>query len=545
MSVLAVGRTDTMLWDTISSAAEPRTVLHLPAVGQSIPISRVLRDAEATAAILDGDRRVGVLMANGEPWLRGLLACARTGAAAVPIALPGAFGSGGAYLNHLHRIIDDAELDTLLVDETGTRLLKRLDGDLMGVRIHDITEATAPGAHRRNRTRGPDEYAVIQYTSGSTSAPKGVALTAANIVAGLEVIADAAAWTGDDCMGLWLPLFHDMGLFATLVSLVHGTPVCLWRPSDFVRDPRRWLAECAASPTTAVPMPNFGYRTLATAFRGEVPAEVDLSRWRLAFNGAEPVHMETIRDFTEVFAPNGFRPATMRPCYGMAEATLMVTCQPPGSLPRALTVDRFQLGPGDTVRAVSENSDAARTVVSVGRAAGEMRWRVAESGRVGEIEISGAAVMGGYLGVPDDEQPFTGDGWLRTGDFGFEHGGELYIVGRRKDMIIQHGQNYHAEDIEEIVRRFPEAVNGRCAAIGITEPQAEYIAVLLETPLDPDAAGDLAADVESAIRAALGPGIARVYPVAPKTIPYTSSGKVRRQAARELCRRITEEGALA
>ncbi|NNH68361.1 AMP-binding protein [Nocardia uniformis] len=534
-----------MLWDAISSAVTPRTVLHLPTEGQSIPVSRILRDAETAAAIIDGDRRVGVLMTNGEPWLRGLLACLRTGAAAVPIALPGAFGSGGAYLNHLRRIIDDAELDTLLVDDSGTRLLKRLDGDLTGVRIRDITEAVDPDALRRTRTRGPDEFAVIQYTSGSTSAPKGVALTAANIVAGLEVIADAAAWTGEDCMGLWLPLFHDMGLFATLVSLVHGTPVCLWRPADFARDPRRWLNECAASPTTAVPMPDFGYRTLATAFRDGVPAEMDLSRWRLAFNGAEPVQMETIREFTEVFAPNGFRPAAMRPCYGMAEATLMVTCQAPGSLPRALTVDRFRLGPGDTARSVPENSDAARTVVSAGRAAGQMRWRVGESGRVGEIEVSGAAVMGGYLGVPDAGQPFTGDGWLRTGDLGFEHGGELYIVGRGKNMMIQHGQNYYAEDIEEIVRRFPDADTGRCAAIGITGPEAEYIAVLLETPLAPEAADDLAADVESAIRAALGPDIARVYPVAPKTIPYTSSGKVRRQAARELCCRITEEGALA
>ncbi|CAM4463284.1 AMP-binding protein [Nocardia ninae] len=532
-----------MLWDAISSAAKPQTMLHFPATGHSLPIARVLCDAESAAAVIDGDRRVGVLMANGEPWLRGLLACLRVGAAAVPIALPGAFGSGAAYLNHLRRIIGDAELDTLLVDEVGARLLKRLADDLIGIRVYDITQVPHRDANRRS-LRGPDEFAVIQYTSGSTSAPKGVALTAANIVAGLDAIADAAEWTSDDCMGLWLPLFHDMGLFATLVSLVHGTPVCLWRPSDFVRDPRRWLAECAGSPTTAVPMPNFGYQTLATAFRGGVPANIDLSRWRLAFNGAEPVRQETIQEFTEVFAPVGFRPEAMRPCYGMAEATLMVTCLPSGSVPRALEVDRFQLGPGDAVRAVRGNSDAARTVMSAGRAAGEMRWRVAESGRVGEIEISGAAVMGGYLGVPDAEQPFTGDGWLRTGDLGFEQDGELYIVGRRKDMMIQHGQNYYAEDIEDLVRSLPDADTGRCAAIGVTEPEAEYIAVLLETQLDPDAAGALAATVESAIRLALGPGIARVYPVAPKTIPYTSSGKVRRQAARELCRRITQEGAV-
>lgn len=532
-----------MLWDAIGSAVTPRTVLHLPAAGRSIPLSRLLGDTDATAAAIDGDRRVGLLMANGEPWLRGLLACLRTGAAAVPIALPGAFGAG-AYLEHLQRIVNDAELDTLLVDETGIRLLKRLDGEVAGVRIRDIDSADPVGP-RRDPRRGADDYAVIQYTSGSTSAPKGVALTAANVMAGLGVIADAAAWTDDDCMGLWLPLFHDMGLFATLASLVRGTSVCLWRPTDFARDPRRWLAECAASPTTAVPMPNFGYQTLATAFGDGVPADMDLSRWRLAFNGAEPVRQATVREFTEVFAPSGFRPEAMRPCYGMAEATLMVTCLPEGSAPHGLTVDRFQLGPGDAIRIVLEDSDSGWTVMSAGVAAGDMRWRVGEPGRVGEIEISGPAVMGGYLGVPATGQPFTDDGWLRTGDLGFEHDGQLYVAGRVKDMMIQHGKNYYAEDIEEIVRRFPSADAGRCAAIGVTESGAEYIAVLLETPLASTPAAELAAAVEAEVRAVLGPGVARVYPVAPKTIPHTSSGKVRRGAARELCRRITQEGALA
>ncbi|WP_067822019.1 AMP-binding protein [Nocardia inohanensis] len=537
-----------MLWDEIDRAVQPRTVLHLPAAGHEIPVTRILRDAELTAAALDGDRRVGLLLANGEPWVRGLLACLRAEAAAVPIALPGALG-GAAYVRQVRRIAVDAELDTLLVDDTGLRLLRRLEVDLPGVRILDITEpgdprpTDSPGA-QRNRARR-DRYAVIQYTSGSTSAPKGVALTADNIMAGLDVIATAAAWDVTDCMGLWLPLFHDMGLFATLTGLVRGNPVCLWRPSDFVRDPGRWLRECAGSPTTAVPMPNFAYHLLASAFPDGVPPELDLSRWRLAFNGAEPVRRPVLEEFTKTFAPSGFRAEAMRPCYGMAEATLMVTCARQGEPVRTVIVDRFRLGPGDQPRTVPEFDPVARTVVSAGRAVGEMRWRISEPGRVGEVEISGAPVMGGYLGVPETAQPFTADGWLRTGDLGFERDGELYLVGRVKDMMILHGQNYYAEDVEDIVGGLPGLDGVRCAAIGVDDAGAEHIAVLLETSLDPEAAADLAATVEAAIRAALGPQLARVYPVAPKTIPYTSSGKVRRRAARDICRRLTEEGAPA
>ena len=477
-------------------------------------------------------------MANGEPWLRGLLACFRVGAAAVPIALPIAFGGGEGYGNHLRRVVEDAGLRTLLVDNQSEALLKRL-GTLPGVELVNITEVPAPAGPLPDSPG--DEYAVIQYTSGSTSAPKGVALTAFNVLAGLESIADSLELTEDDEAGIWLPLFHDMGLVSALTQLTRGYPIHLWRTTDFIRDTRTWLAGAAATDVTVLPMPNFAYQRLVDVVEADgVPDGLDLSRWRITCNGAEPVQWSTLNAFNRVFGPYGYRPEAMLPCYGMAEATLVVTWAAPKELPWHLTVDRFALAPGDAVVRVAPDADTARAVVAVGPAAPGMEFRIdaAAAGRVGEVQIRGAAVMDGYLGLAPEQQPFTADGWLRTGDLGFEHDGELFIVGRLKDMAIIRGQNYYAEDVEQVARRAGGPGVRACAAVEVRDGDVEHLALLVETAAEGAEAATLARALEEAVAAELGPGVAVVHPVPVRSIPYTSSGKVRRRAAKDLYQQI-------
>lgn len=520
------------------NAAGPRSVLHLPYEGRSVPVTQLLADAERTASAIAGEHRVGILMANGEPWLRGLLACFRVGAAAVPIALPIAFGGGESYESHLRRVVEDAGLRLLLVDDQSAALLSRL-GTLPGVELVDITEV--PAAAGPLPAGAGDEYAVIQYTSGSTSAPKGVALTAFNILAGLESIADSLELTEDDEVGIWLPLFHDMGLFGALTHLTRGYPVHLWRTTDFIRDTRKWLASAAATGSTVLPMPNFAYQRMVDVVEADgVPDRLDLSRWRITCNGAEPVQWSTLESFNRVFGPYGYRPEAMLPCYGMAEATLVVTWAAPKEHPWHVTVDRFALAPGDAVVPVAPDAGArARAVVAVGRAAPGMEYRIdaPDAGRVGEVQIRGAAVMGGYLGLAPEQQAFTADGWLRTGDLGFEYDGELFIAGRLKDMAIIRGQNYYAEDVEQIAMRAAKADVRACAAVEVRDGDAEHLALLVETAAEGAEAGALARALEAAVAAELGPGVAVVHPVPVRSIPRTSSGKVRRQAAKDLYRK--------
>ncbi|SDW77999.1 Acyl-CoA synthetase (AMP-forming)/AMP-acid ligase II [Amycolatopsis xylanica] len=542
----------THLWDLIRRALRPDTALHLPGEGRSVPAVELITGAESTAAGIVAElggtqpKRLGLLADNGEPWVRGLFATFRLDAAVVPLPLPAAFAGPDAYVGHLARIARDAELDAILVNPGfARRTVDRLAQALPGIALIDITEAGDRQALPPSDYRGGDAEAVIQYTSGSTSHPKGVVLSHDNVAAGLATINDAIQWLPEDVLGLWLPLFHDMGLFSLLSSFVRGSAVCLWSPSEFVRRPMKWLGSFAASPATALPAPNFFYDYLvAAAAKQGVPDGLDLSGWRLGSNGAEPVQRRTIEAFAEMFGPYGARPELICPTYGMAEATLMVSYSGTGTQARILDVDRDQLDVGRPIQLAAQGKERTRAVVSCGPAAGSVRFRTAEEDGtpladdvVGEIQITGPPVTRGYLGLPPERQPFTPDGWLRTGDLGFVHDGELYVVGRSKDMIVVRGQNYYAEDVEEIVRTTPGVNGRRGAAFAWADGEEERMAVLWETSADPAESAAIGAAICERLAARLGLLAVQVVPVAPSTIPFTSSGKVKRTSAIELCRK--------
>ncbi|MFI5797408.1 AMP-binding protein [Streptomyces sp. NPDC051677] len=542
------------LWHELSRAVHEDTRLHTPTRSDE-PVSgaALFARAERTAgAILDAcggvaPRRVGLLMANGEPWVRGLLALLRLDAAAVPLALPVAFGGADAYAAHLRRIAADAGLDAMLVDgSVGSRIVARVAGAVPLLPFVDVAEPPDRKAELPPVGAGGRAPAVIQYTSGSTSAPKGVVVTHDNVSAGLDAIDAGTRWSGADRLGQWLPLFHDMGLFTLLASLRQGTTTTLWQPGDFVRRPMQWLTEFAASRSTILPAPNFFYDYLVGAAAKGVPAELDLSAWRYAGNGSEPVRRSSLEAFQRTFEPYGLRPQVVQPNYGLAEATLIVTSGVPQSPYRSLLLDRSDLSVGSRVTEAEHAGPTTRTVVSCGPPVEGVDVRIGDAagapqpaGVVGEVQIGGAPVTGGYLGLPAHEQPFTPDGMLRTGDIGFLHDGELYVMGRLKAMIVVRGQNYYAEDVEEIVKSTPGVDRRHCAAFAWDTDGEERMVVIWETKLDADAAAAVGEAIRTRLAQHLGLGAVETVAVSPQSLPFTSSGKVKRSGAADLYREQT------
>ncbi|MGP8298322.1 AMP-binding protein [Streptomyces inhibens] len=494
----------------------------------------------AGAGVRNGDL-VAFVIPNSSGFLRVMFGAQYLGAVPVPLALP--FGGVDEYLNHIAGVVADGGIRHVVVDLPVERVRERLVAALPEVSVIGLGDLMAGEGALPAHTHNEDGIAFIQYTSGSTSAPKGVVLTDANIIAGLKAIATPAAVGPGDSWGLWLPLFHDMGIFSLLAALSVGADVVLWQPRTFVRKPLDWLAQFAEAGCTLCSAPNFFFDMLVAARRAwqDEPSSVDpataapdLSRWRLTFNGAEPVNAGTVEDFCTTFVPNGFRREAMYPVYGMAEATLAVTFPPLGRAPVVFHADRRQLV--EHGRAVSATDpDHTRSLVGVGRPVPGVQVRIAADGApapeatVGEIEISGPPVTHGYYRRAAGEER-TADGWFRTGDLGFLADGELYIVGRVKDMVIVGGVNYHAEDVEAVVRDHPGVYRKRCVAVLGAD---ETMAIVAETSLKADAdRAALVKGLEAHVRSRTGLPSVRVHLVSPRYLPQTSSGKFQRRKVR-------------
>ena len=451
-----------------------------------------------------------------------------------------AFAGPAAYAERVAKIAADVGLDAILITSAyAPGLLGRLAEVLRPVPLVDITECDAQAGPPSIPAPAHDEPALIQYTSGSTSRPKAVVLTHENIAAGISSIAAETTYEGT-AVGLWLPFFHDMGLFSMVTALTHGLPIWLWRPEDAIRRPMRWLAECARLPVTSMPAPDFFYRLLTEAAQQNgVPDGLDLSHWTWLITGSELVRPATAHAFERTFAPYGLRPGVLRPAYGLAEATLMATCSRYAAPINAVHADRRTLDRGQSVRLAEQSAAGTRTVVSCGPPVPDLRLRVADhddqplpEGTVGEIQIAGPAVTAGYLHLPESEQPFTADGWLRTGDLAFLHEGELYPSGRIKDMAVLHGRNFYAGDVEAAAAETP-GVHGANSVAFVPDTTEEERMVLLWESSRPDSAHLVNEQIRARLVSELGLHAVDVFAVAPATIPLTSSGKVRRQEVRD------------
>ena len=531
----AVARTEPTLHERLDAVAaeHPDQVVRFHSEQAELTYTELVASSKRAAARLDAGpgAAVGILAPNGPEFLQTVFAASRIGAAVCPLPLPAGLRDLAEYGERTARIVAACGMGPLVLSTRLRRMLGQR-AEAFGAReILDSTELVAPGREAVPVAVDPQLPAVLQFTSGSTSAPKGVVLSHANVLACAESITEAIALGPADAHASWLPLFHDMGLFGTLTGLFTGIGVNLWNPTAFVKDPGGWLAEFARTRASISTMPNFAFDALLDAD----PAGLDLSAWRVCFNGAEIIRPESVRAFTSRFAAAGFRAEAMTPGYGMAEATLVATLPPLGRPPVVEAVDRHELARG---RAVPGDKE----IVGLGRAVPGMEVRIAggaPDGTVGEIELRGAAVTSGYLNGPGpaaDPTTFTADGWLRTGDLGYLRAGELFFAGRAKEMITVHGVNTYPSDVEAEVGEVAGVRRGRCVALSRLDPH-EHIAVVAETAL-PEAEHDaLRREIAARVRRALGLSALTVHLTAPDSLPRTTSGKLRRLATVALIER--------
>ena len=404
--------------------------------------------------------------------------------------------------------------------------------------VEELCEASAAS---QKFSCNADDYAFIQYTSGSTGNPKGVALRHSNLVANCHAIGQAIEVTRIDKMCGWCPLYHDMGLIGQILFPIYWRlPVVLLTPTAFLVRPGRWLRAMQDYRATISTAPNFGYALAVKRVTPEQREGLDLSSWRQALNGAEPVNLTTLQAFQTTYEPYGFPKHAFLPVYGLAEVSLAAAFPEPGTAIRSDIVDREELANG---RAVPAEGEHAVSLVSVGHAVpGHLIKVVDEKGHtlpereVGHIVVSGPSLMSGYFQDKAATDAVLRNGWLWTGDLGYMAGGELYIAGRARDLIIMCGKNYYAEDVERSVETVAGVRTGGVVAFGVYDDKeaTDLLVVVAETKeADERRRMKLVEQISDAVSDSCGLAPDEIVLAGPGTIPKTSSGKRQRSLCRD------------
>ncbi len=542
--------TDVLAWHVETEADRVHVIL-LDERGHESPITygALWRDAAAVGAgllqrgITPGDA-IGLMLRTEAAFFPTFFGVLAAGGVPVPIYPPWRADRLEEYARRQVRILQNAQARMLVTFEDARGL-----AGLLGRRapsLHEVTtpdSLAAPGAAVTPR-QAPDDAALIQYTSGSTGDPKGVLLTHDNILANIRALGRALDLRSDDVGVSWLPLYHDMGLIGSwLASLYHGLPIVIMAPTTFLARPARWLHAIAAHRGTVSPAPNFAFDLCAKRIRDEEMAGVDLSTWRLALNGAEPVSPETIERFTGRFRAWGFRPEAMSPGYGLAESAVALTLSPPGRGPRVDAVDRAVFERDRRARPGTADDAWPIRFVSCGLPLPDHEVRIVDgAGRPlderveGRIEFRGPSVTSGYFRNPEATRAAVRGGWFDSGDLGYRADGELFVTGRQKDIIIKAGRNLYPQEIEELVGDLPGIRKGSVAAFGVTDPAVgtERLVVVAESERTQTGTPErLRADVVDRMVTALGIPADTVVIVAPDTVLKTPSGKIRHAAMRD------------
>jgi acyl-CoA synthetase (AMP-forming)/AMP-acid ligase II len=521
------------------------------------------RALSVSAAVLDhaapGDRAL-LLFWPGLDFLAAFLGCLHAGILAVPCVPPRR--PLGRSVERIAPVVQVSKPSVVLTAGSRAAIAEELRTqvpDLAACALVDVSQLNAPrtAPPSRGRARAHD-LAFLQFTSGSTSTPRAVMVTHANLVHNLRAIHRGFGHDPRSVSVTWLPVYHDMGLIDGMLGPLFGGFRCVAMPPHvFLQRPHRWLQAISRFRGTHSGGPNFAYDLCVEKISPDEARALDLSSWRVAYNGAEPVRPATLEAFARRFETAGFDRRALCPSYGLAEATLKVTCGSVASL-RPMTVDAAQLQEGVVREVAGESGPGVRAIASCGPVPEELDILVVEpqsrherrEGEIGEIWISGPSVAAGYFRAPDETnetfQARTEDGrgpFLRTGDLGFVRDGELYVVGRHKDLIILAGRNLYPQDVELSACRAHPALHGGCAAaFAVDDGQREHLIVLVEAgQSSPSEAPGLSGVVE-AVRQA----IARDHEVEPSVVGVvrtgallrTSSGKIRRHA----CRRAYSAG---
>lgn len=507
-------------------------------------------------------KRVLMLFETGIDYIAGLFGILLADATAIPSFPP----IGSRALDRLATIADDAQPDLVLTNQRFSRLRERVLAVLPSDRaapawVDMDCIALEPVPPVQFSGVSPERVALIQYTSGSTSDPKGVLLTHANLMSNCR---SASIWMGGRRQRVgcsWLPPYHDMGLMGGILQPIYeGFPTVLLAPAHFVQRPWRWLSALSRYRATVTIAPNFAFDLCVENVSGEELGALDLSAVEEVYCGAEPVRQSTLDRFAAHFSPAGFAARAFGPCYGLAEATVFVSGKPVDSAPVVLPVDRDELALG-RLSPVLASAPNAVTLVSSGRVAPGHRLVIVdpqdetpvEDGGVGEIWVQGGNVGAGYwrkdaqssasfharlAGLPGR--------FMRTGDLGAMRDGELYVTGRLKDLIIIAGRNLYPQDLELCVQQAdPRLRSNGVVALGIDDGQHERLAIVGEIKrnekLDEVALEELRRRITAALVATYGVSPSHIHFGPVGSIPLTTSGKPQRQATK----RSLMAGALA
>lgn len=517
---------------------------------RALTYGELWRRATAMAGVLrqrglEPGQSVALMLPTGEDFFVCFCAIVLAGGVAVPIYPPTRAAQIQEHLQRQANILANAGARLLIAPQEAHALNWLLRGRVpsLAAIVTPAQLAAESGTHALPERSGQD-LVLMQYTSGSTGQPKGVELSHANLLANIRAMGRALSVDGRDTFVSWLPLYHDMGLIgAWMGSLYHGIPLVVMSPLAFIARPQRWLWAIHRHHGTLSAAPNFAYELCVNKIAAADIEGLDLSHWRFTCNGAEPVSAATVRAFSERFSAYGFAASTMGPVYGLAECSVGLTFPPLGREPR---IQRVQATPlrshGRAEPAAADQTDVVE-MVGCGMPLPGHEVRIIDEGgrepgdrRVGRIQFRGPSATRGYHDNPQANAALHHGDWLDSGDLGYLDGGELFVSGREKDLIIRAGRNLYPYDLEHAVGALPGIRRGGVAVFGSPDPeQGERLVVLAETREQrPVRRQHLREQIERLAMDLVQTPPDDVVLAPPRSVLKTSSGKIRRAACREL-----------
>ena len=542
---------DALSWHVQHHSERPHiTLIDDGDQAEAITYADLQRGAEAVAAGLQArslqpQQTVALMLPTGREFFAAFFGILLAGGIPVPIYPPARLSQIEDHLRRQIRILANAGIVALITVSEAQSLARLLRAQIHSLHSVLTVEALSHSGESLNRYPArPHDIAFLQYTSGSTGNPKGVILTHDNLLANIRVMGQVVGIQSTDVFASWLPLYHDMGLIgAWLGSLYFACPLVLMSPLAFLARPARWLWAIHRHRGTISAGPNFAYELCVSRIAKADLEGLDLSSWRYAFNGAEPVSAHTMARFSERFAAYGFRPQAMKPVYGLAEVSLGLAFPPTDSLPQVDHINRETLMRSGQAVPVDADDPTVLHVVASGQPLPSYQIRIVdamgyEAGerQEGRLEFRGPSTTQGYYRNPEATKSlFSGD-WLDSGDMAYIAEGMVYLTGRAKDMIIRAGRNIYPQEVEEALNGVPGLRRGCSAVFGSPDPATgtERLVVLSETrETAPAKLEALRSQINGIVTDLLGTPPDDVVLAPPGSVPKTSSGKLRRGASRE------------